>query len=60
MRGEREREGCSNEKEGSKMKKLLPLVVTLILLVSGCTTIGTPILKRIYDPITMVPGEYPY
>jgi hypothetical protein len=41
------------------MKTLL-LAMVIGLLVSGCTAIGTSIPKRVFDPITMVPGEWPY
>ncbi len=36
------------------------LIILLVMILTGCAAIETPIHPRVYDPVTMAPGEYPY
>lgn len=41
------------------MKKIVGiLVMTMVLL--GCAAMGPSVPPRVFDPVTMIPGEWPY
>lgn len=43
-----------------RMAVILLLLISISLIGIGCATIGTPVPPRVFDPVTMVPGEWPY
>jgi len=41
------------------MKKAL-VILFLAVLLAGCAVLGPPVPPRVFDPVTMTPGEWPY
>ena len=36
------------------------LLILLVVFLSGCAALGPTIPKRVYNPVTMIAGEWPY